>query len=407
MHLFHFASVRRAQRSAGVLALLTAVAAPASAQGAGTERFLVSTTSDAGVLGPLSPDLSDTDLVVVGGGAVPAAWLTERHWAALADFAPRDVDAVDTMFGVPRAGDLYLSFLSDDGGFLDGDVVRLSASGAFEVAFDEASIATALGDPGLAIDLDGFAFESPSPSAPGPFGGGRLLFSLSSDATTPVLGPVSNGDVLALDEQGTVSVLFTEADVQDALTAATGSTDAVGDVHAVEWVAGEVWVAIQSPSAHDGAVLALGPNARVVASESEMALGGDEIDALTRVVDEEPLCVWTDATLGGANGRGVVQNATPNGPVVVLGGGTSGWLPLPQMAGFGGLAIDAGDPLLAALLSGPVAPVYWADGSGTIALPAIFASNGAGTGPGDAAGVTLQAIDVASLRVSAPFRVLP
>lgn len=407
MHLFHFAPDRRAQRSAGAFALLSALAAPALAQTGSNERFLVSTTTDMGVIDPLLPDLSDTDLVVAGAGALPAPWFMERHWSALADFAPRDVDGADTMFGEPRAGDLYLSFLSDDGGFLDGDVVRLAADGTFEVAFDEASIATALGDTGLSIDVDGFAFESPSPSASGPFRGGRLLFSLSSDADTPVLGAVGNGDVLALDESGTVTLLFSEADVEAALAAATGSSTAIGDVHAIEWVAGEVWVSVQSPSEYDGAVLALGANPRLVADEVDMALGGDEIDALVHLMDAPPLCLWTDALLGGVNGRGVVQHATPDGPVVVLGGGDAGWLPLPQMAGFGALAIDPADALLGALLSGPTLPVYWADASGTISLPAAFSSGGAGSGPGDMAGVTLQAVDVWSLRVSAPFRVLP
>ncbi|QDU85120.1 hypothetical protein Pla163_22460 [Planctomycetes bacterium Pla163] len=389
----------------GIAALLAGLTAPAFAQGS-TERFLVSTTNDVGALDAALPVLTDTDLMAVGAGARPAPWFTVGHWFALADFAPRDVDGAALRGSVAAAGDLYMSFLSDDGGFLDGDLVRLDADGVFRVAVAEDQIALALGDAALDIDVDAFAFDGAVPGAPGLFGGGRLVFSLAADVDTAVLGPVQNGDVLALDESGVLTRLFAEDDVSDALALATGSSASIGDVHGLEVVSGEVWVAVQSPSEFDGAVLALGALARIVADEADLALGGEELDALIHLGPEQPLSLWLEGAVGGSNGRGVVQNGTPGGPALLVGAGAAGWFPTPELSGFGGLAVDMNDPLLTALLAGPSLPIYWLDSEGSLALPANVSSVGAGTGPGGGLGLTLQAVDLLSGRVSAPFRIV-
>ncbi|MEZ5976671.1 MAG: hypothetical protein R3F34_00400 [Planctomycetota bacterium] len=391
------ARLARGARPVGVVLASLAITVPALAAAPQGERFLVSTTSDVGAVDAALPLLDDADLVTVGGGALPEPWFMAGQWRALTDFVPADVDGLATRWGEPRAGDLYFSFLSDEGGFRDGDVVLLDADGSFRVAIPEADVAAALGDASLVIDLDGIAFDDQ----------GRLVFSLQDDVDSPTLGAIANGDVLMLDGVGGAVRLFTEQEATDALALATGSSSAVGDVQGLEWVNGEVWVAIQSPSAFDGAVLALGPLARIVADENEIALGGDEIDALVHLGAHRPLSLWFETQAGTYSGRVAVQGAAPGAPVLVVASGGVGYVPTPYLGGFGGFALDPLDPMLTVLLGGAGPPIVWSDGTGRfeggVALTGAFAL----TGHDGAPGMTFQAVDLVALTQSAPFRVEP
>lgn len=380
--------------------LLAVLAAPAVAQT--TPQFLVSTSNDPGAIDPTLPALDDTDLMIVGGAALPAPWFGIGHWRAVADFAPRDVDAVAFLGDEPRAGDFYTSYQSDEGGFEDGDVVLMRADGTFAAVIDEESIALALGDAALDIDVDALCFEGG-----GPLGGGRMLFSLADNATSPTLGALLDGDVLELSHTGSVVRLFTEADVSAAFAAATGTTAAVGDVLGLDLVNGEVWASVQAPSSHDGAVIALGAFARVVAQESDLALGGEEIDAFALLRSAPMPCLWFETTAGTYSGRGGIRHGTPNGAQLVLASGASGWIETPLIGGFGGMALSGSDPLLLALVAGSNLPIAVVGANGALDKPIAFDAAAAGAGPGGTLGISVQVIDLATLRASPAFRITP
>jgi hypothetical protein len=390
--------------SALVLLCSASIASPLAAQGgqgAPAPHFLVSTTNDPGALDPSLPLLDDTDLMIVGGGALPAPWYSGGHWRAIANFAPRDVDAVATVHGQPRAGDFYTSFLSDEGGFEDGDVVALLADGTLVAAVEEEVIAAALGDAALDVDVDAIAFEGGTPLS-----GGRMYFSLADNATSPTLGTLLDGDVYVLDATGAVARVFSEQEVTNSVALATGSSAASTDTLGLEFVNGELWATVQSPSSHDGAVIALGALARVVAEEADLRLAGEEIDALALIVEPQP-CLWFETAPGGYTGRGAIQHGTPGGLALVLASGASGWLDVPTLGGFGAFGLSGTDPLLVGLLSGPVLPMAVLDATGAFAQSVAFDPVHAAAGVGGAMGLSVQVLDLGSLRLTPPFRILP
>ncbi|CAN0472141.1 unnamed protein product, partial [Scytosiphon promiscuus] len=212
--------------------------------------FWVSTTSDVGALTVDQPDLSDSGVVRVQAGLAPQPACLDGHWRALGALLPTDIDALafDPAGGpLPGGalGSLRFSLLSNQGPWRDGDVLRLAAGGGFELAVSEEQLANELGTPGAAIDLDGLSFDEQ----------GRLVFSLQNDLAGTVLGDVADGDVLFRDGLGGIQRRLSEADVQAAYTAATGSGAAIGDVLGVHVDAQGLWVTVQSPSSADGGVL--------------------------------------------------------------------------------------------------------------------------------------------------------
>ncbi|QDU67295.1 hypothetical protein [Engelhardtia mirabilis] len=374
------------------LAMLTAVPLAAAAQEPPT--LLASTTGDAGAVVAGLPDLDDSSILRLRENAEPLPFLLEGSWRGMANFAPGDVDGLALRPGYPSysAGALAFSLLSNEQGFLDGDVLGLAPGGGVEILITEESIAAALGLPGVGIDLDAIAFDE----------AGQLVFSLQSDQSASVLGDLSNGDVLRLDAGGGVTRLATEADVDAALEQATALSVGVGDVQGVAVVAGELWVVVQGPGSMDGGVLALGANARVVADEVTLGLAGEELDALAVVSDgTEPLSLWVDAP--GAEGMGSCRAGTPFGPGVVVASGAAGWESASYAAGVGAWYVDPLDPVLSALLgTGGGYVVFGADGS--FDSPFSLPTSGAGLGWDGASGWTFQVLDLTSLRLSAPYR---
>lgn len=371
----------------------TLVAAQTAVDGDSPPTLLVSTTSDPGAVLTVGPDLDDSSIVRVRAGDEPLPWMLEGHWRALADFVPSDVDGFSHRTGSSAfaAESVAFSLLSNEGGFLDGDVLTLAPGGGVEILLTEDSIATALGAPGAAIDLDAIAFDEL----------GRLVFSLQSDLAGTALGDLSNGDVLMLAEDGPER-LATEADVEAALEAATGSTAGIGDVHGVTVVDGELWVAVQAPGSVDGGVLALGDNARIVADEAELGLAGEEVDALDCVAGTvDPLGLWIDAP--GAEGVGACRAATPGGAGVLVVSGAAGYESAGYLEGFGAWYVDPTDALLAQQLAGGGGLVLF-DGEG--AFETTFTNPGVGGGMGwdGSVGWTFQLLDLTTLQLSAPFR---
>jgi len=377
--------------AAGALAL----AVPAAGQGL-PPRVHVSTTSVVQPVG--SPTIDDASIVTAPGPGVPRPCFFEGHWQATIGFVPGDVDGFARRPGATpgSAASIAFSLLSNEGGFLDGDVLGLAPGGGVEVIVPESRIVAALGVPGANIDLDAIDFDSTD----------GLLFSLQSDLVGTTVGTVLDGDVLLLHQDDRVTVELTEADVQACFTVATGSNAAIGDVQAIECYSGEIWVAVQAPSSYDGAVLSCGGVPRILLDEAAMGLGGAELDALSEVRpgDDVPVLTFSPQAASAGSVLRVEGYGRPSSILVGVMGGASGYQRSAR-PGFGAWYIDPNDPWLAAVLASP--PVYAVlDAQGRFgaswALPPVAVS---GLGFGGELGWTFQALDLPNRELTAPVRV--
>jgi len=372
-------------------------AAPLAAQ-LSASGVVVSTSANLTLAG--SPGVVDESaLVQLDSGVAPVIRFHPGHWQGVSGGVPGDIDGLARRPGMDPAGHRALAFSlqSDEGGFLDGDVLGLAPGGGYEVLVFEEDIQSELGVAGTSIDLDAIAYDS----------AGQLVFSLQANLAGSVLGDLSDGDLLRLDAGGGVTLLFSEADVQADISAITGSASAINDVLGVDVVSGEYWVSVQSPSANDGSVYSIGSSPQLILDEADAGLEGAELDAL----------VWADplgslGTLGfsthssspGATVTAEFSGGLPNSRVMVLMAGTTGYASSEGiLAGFGGVYVDLLDPWLNTLV--PV-PVVRLDQSGaftrTVVLPV---GNSGGAGFDGSAGWSFQTIDLNTLEISAPFRI--
>jgi hypothetical protein len=399
MDRLRFGATRaRSLRSVGIrllpLGLGTAIiAAPCAAQDASTS-FWVSTSGDVGNLATDQPELTDSGLIRVQAGANPMPVCFDGHWRGLGDLLPTDVDALALSpagGSIPGSalGAVHFSLLSNQGSFLDGDVLRLAAGGGFEVAIAEGQLALELGTPDAALDLDAISFDEQ----------GRLVFSLQNDLSGTVLGDVSDGDVLYRDGFGGIQRRLTEAQVQEAYTAVTGSTSSIGDVLGAHVGPDGLWVSLQSPSSADGGVL-LAEGAYAWIPEDQLGLGGAELDGLTAAPAGAAPVAWVQAD-GSGSMRGRIEGATPGGLVMVLAAGQPGYQAVP---GLGAFFVDALDPHLSTVLAGNGPSLVLADGAGAVDTLFDLPSVGAGPGWDGVSGWSFQVIDLESASLSAPFR---
>ena len=389
------ASRRFAAAALPVIATTVAAAIVPSAAAA-TDEWLVSTGADVGFLSPDLPAFEDGDVFFVREGAPPRAFVQRDHWRGLGDLEPGDVDAVgfDPTAG-PPARSLRFSMLSNEGGFLDGDVLGLAPGGGVQVVVAEAELEVALGVQDAGLDVDALDVDEE----------GRLVFSLQNDLSATTLGPISNGDVLRLDAPGQVVRLATEADVEAALAQATGQSATVGDVHGVAILGGTLHVAVQSPSAFDGGVIRLGASPAVVADEVLLGLGGLELDALAAApAGHRALGAWFEPSGVAGSGRVVIEGQ-PNELVAIVPAGGVGWLDASYFPGFGAWYVDPSDPALLAQLASGALAVATLDAFGRtefqIGLPGVGAASGFDGTPG----WTFQFLSLSSAELSAPLRI--
>lgn len=364
-------------------------------------RMAVSTTDDVAPAVGVPFTVTDGDLVTVADGLPVSPYFAGGHFQAACGFIPTDVDAFAYLPGSRpgSAGALVFSLLSNQDGFLDGDVVKVVEGGGAALLVSELELAGVLGVPGANLDLDALAYDDQ----------GLLLFSLADDLTGTTLGTVQDGDVLQVELgfSGVTRVL-TETEVQSRFTFATGMSDSILDVLSLEWANGALWASVQSPTRHDGSVLALNGVAQVVYDENALGLGGAEIDALgeLRAGDEIPAFHLSKEIALPGDTLHVEMRGRPNGVQIVFMAGASGFLGLPRVQGFGGLYVDRFDPWLVALRSTRSLPFVALDAAGRFAIDwSLPAGLEFGIGPVGELGWSFQTIELFPLRVSAPFRV--
>jgi len=363
------------------------------------QRVVVSTTDDVPTAAAFP--VGDGDLVAAESGVPIAPHFLGGHFQATTGFTPGDIDAFTRLAGPQpgRAESLVFSLLSNEGGFLDGDVLALSPGGGVALLVSELQLANALGMPGENIDVDALTYDDQ----------GRLLFSLNTDHPSSTLGTVADGDVLRL-ETGLAGVtrLYSESDVQARFTLATGLADAILDVQGLEWASGEMWCAVQSPSRHDGSVVRLAGTAAVVIDENAMGLGGAEIDALgpLRPGDELPCFRIEPAEALPGDTIHVEAHGAPSSIQLVLMAGRTGYVDYSRFAGFGGWYLERTDPWLRGLMSAGRVPIVVLDGAGRFEMDwALPPGTEYGLGLGGEQGWSFQVLDVTSATLSAPFRV--
>jgi len=373
---------------------LLLLAAPALAQGT---RVAVSTTDDVPA-GPAVPfAINDGDVVSAGDALGLRPHFNETNFQGACGFIPGDIDAFARRRAstAGRADSLVFSLLSNEGGFLDGDLVGVSPNGGAVLIVSELQLATALGDPAAQIDVDALAYDDL----------GRVLFSLQTDlASVGVL----DGDILRLETGMTgVTKVLSESDVQQRFTQATSLADAILDVQGLEWENGEIWVAVQSPSSHDGAVIQVTGTAHVVLDETQMGIGGAEVDALSLVRPGDEIPSLRCNAIEGLPGDAVHFEVygEPHARLMVLMAGNTGVVDFTRFPGFGSWLIDRFDPWLRALIFSHQVAFAHLDGNGRLSADwTLPLATDAGTGFGGEQGWTLQMLDVADFELSAPLR---
>ena len=351
-------------------------------------KFLVSTSSDAGVLAPGLPFFEDGDLISARLDSFPRPLMQSAHWLAVGDLVPAEIDALAFAPGPGGFSQrLRFSTLSNLGGFRDGDVLGLAPGGGWRVVTSEDALASAL-NTADGLDLDGFTYDA----------AGALLFTLQSNITSGVFGAVSNGDVLRFDGVQ-VTRLFTEADVDAALGTAIGGNPSASDVHGMDWNAAGLRVVVQSPSEADGGLLDLGPTPTLVVGDTDLGLGGEELDAIASAPLEAPqIEMWFESSGTPGSGTGFIQGV-PGGLVAIVPTGAVGFEPALFMPGFGAFYLDPFDP---SLLNFPLAVL---DGTGHWSVSVQLPAGTVGIGWDGMPGFSFQALQLGPLNLSAPMRI--
>lgn len=378
------------------LVLLLSFTLPVAAQSA---RVVVSTTDDVAASAGIPFPVTDGDLVVVEEQQSVRPFLADGHFLATCGFRPSDVDAFAYLPGSRpgRGSGKVFSLLSNEGGFLDGDLLVLS-DGGVSLMISELDLTTAMGVPLANVDVDAITYDDQ----------GLLLFSLNADLNGTILGTVQDGDILRL-ELGFAGVtrVLSESEAQTRFTLATGLIDPILDVQALDWASGELWAAVQSPSRHDGSILAIGSAPQVVQDENDMGLGGAEVDALCalRAGDELPVFHMSPGVALPGDTVHIETRGEPGALLMVLMAGNTGFINFSRFPGFGGWYFSPTDPLLNALLTTQAIPFAQLDGAGEFSVDwTVPIGLTAGLGLGGESGWSFQLMDVQSKELSAPFR---
>lgn len=381
------------------LVLGPTLAGVASADADCPDRWLVSTTDPLAPMGLMDHD--DACLFQVGPNMPAFTSWTLGHWFALAGFQPSDIDAVGLLpvgLGNDHRAAIAFSLLSNEGGFLDGDVLGIGPGGGLVTLVPEAALSALLGVPTANLDVDAVDYDEL----------GRLVFSLQGDLSGTVFGNVDNGDVLRLEPDGSLSRPYTEADVQAALDQTGMTSGPIGDVHGVTSYLGDLFVALQGPSDVDGGVLRLGAAPLIVAGDLVLGLGGAELDALTALEsgwDLGTIALDTDVSVPGAFVHGEGFGFTPGAPLLLFVAGQPGFEPGYGFGGFGDLFLDPLDPFLLQATAAVGFPVVLADGVGHFSLDFQLPAGVWGGAWMGGQGWSYQALDLMNFALTAPFRV--
>lgn len=367
---------------------------------------VVLSLSGSGDLGVLTVD--DEELIVAAPSGAMRLFLGDEslalHFGDLdldgVDDEPNDVDALEIVPvppGTPMIAGVYFSLVSDQGGILDGDVVRFDPggpNGGLEVVWPESQIQAAIQANDGNIDVDAVSI------APD----GSLWFSLAEDeASGPSAVVIADDDVLRLAPgAATAEIVFTGAQLEAMVQNALGATVAIGDVKGIDVDATQLLFTVQSPSSDDATVFSTLGGGTVHLAEAGMGFfNAAEADALA-IYEGESFPGVTGTSPNPKAGEAMtigVFGTTPGQPFVLL---LSGGMMLTgsniTLGGYGVVALDPQDVMFLVGLANAPALAAVADAAGNGAIVGTLPST---TSVYD---LGIQALDVATGNVSAPMR---
>ncbi len=328
------------------------------AAAAAQESVIFSLTSSA--TAPFG-NLADTELAIRD---VPAGMT--RPWLSIATGAFyagdvngdgtsdewKDVDAVWVKQGADRVEEIWLSFNTTFGGFLDGDIVRLTPAGGLVVNESEAHLMQIFGLTDGQMDLDGLHV--------GP--DGKIYVSFADDEPTTGLSTdkpnvVTDGSIVYWDPvASTVGVALTEGNIDALVSHALGKSIKTGDTLGIAMDAsGTLAFSVQSPSSDDASVFSAGNSGTILVAESTLGLSsGAEMDALDLTpAPIEFLAARATPRLVPANQVTVVDldGMAANHAFLLTLSLTKGNSDYIQYDGFYGLALDPNDWLFSASIA--------------------------------------------------------
>lgn len=369
-----------AGRAGRALAATLATVWPAAPMAAQELDLLMSLTSDGAVMGQ---PVADQELLFhAPGGLAHVAWASQTLGLLAGQDSTGlhlefgDIDAVhDAGGGSTAATGLYISLVSDEHGFEDGDVIEVK-TGGFEVFLPESFFVDGVGAVDGNLDVDAFALCAD----------GSLLFSLAEDEDSLFLdgddpGVVRDGAVLHWPVGAPQAlILHAESELDAFVSQALGAQVSIGDTKglAEDPSTGSLLFTVQSPSSDDASVFSTFMGGSLVPGHTEMDFGFDgaaEADAITVATRRFPGITVSD---GKPSGNDVVtvtlRGAEPGKPHVVL-AALSSTTPGYPLGGWGALVL-ANDALLGGTLATAPDLMIVPDGLGagflSVALPPVI-----------------------------------
>ncbi len=307
-----------------------------------------------------------------------------------------DVDALWVDPSAPGNG-AYLSLVSDQGAFKDGDVFRLTATGGTEIVVLEGRFVTLLGCVDGNLDIDGL-HVSPD---------GTWWLSLAEDEESTVLssdkpGFITDGSILtwnSLNDQ--VGIFLNEQEVSALVTQILSRSVQIGDVLSLAVDEHQsLCFSVQSPTDHDGSVFSLYNGGTLLVPESALGMNGEvELDAVSMIQGGGEFLATKAATrtVGAGQSVAVELYGRPAQPYALLLSSSKGDAAATPFGGFLGLLISPTDPLFQLSVSSGAAWLWGVldgEGRGTIQSTAIP--------PGITVDLMIQPLDLSTLELGTP-----
>ncbi len=312
----------------------------------------VSLSSDDTVAGAT---VRDEDILVHSDGEVARVALPSEALALWAGNAMLgDIDAFhDHGLAGPAPDSFYLSLLSNEHGFQDGDVLRFE-NGTLSVFIPEAAFGVVTG---VDADLDVDAFQLDAD--------GTVYFSLAEDETSTFLsgdtaGTIGDGDILCwVAGANAATIIFTESEVTAMVNQALGNATASGDTKGLarDPETGALLFCVQSPSSDDGTVISTANGGSLIGAHEEADFGfdgGGELDALTVKRTSYPTLAVEVSTVTAGDDVTVEVTGAPSNSAFLLVASTalSTGVTIP-LGGWGGLVLVDDAVLTATLVAAP------------------------------------------------------
>ncbi len=343
MHHLRFAGLR-GPASLALLALCAVSTPSVHAQSFGVH---VSTSSDAQISGLV---IADEEVLTRNmQGMMYVSVPTEASSAMVGELTTSglhhvfgDVDALHEGGGYPVGSELFLSLVSNEAGYLDGDVLRGTPASGFSVFLGEADFVMACGLTDGNADIDAFHKD----------GDGSVFFSFAEDEDSSFLsgdtpGVVADGDILKWNPfLGSADVFHRESEVGAFVSQALGSATSIGDVKGVARnpLTGALLFTVQSPSSHDASIFTDAGGGELMEGYAEASWGfssATEFDALSVATNLWPSLDTSDSMpAAGASGSLKVDGADPGEAYIIFAALSLGPSQV-VTAGWGGLVLSA------------------------------------------------------------------